>query len=119
VQRTNADNPSVQFRKLLPTLDEQQRWLPFSMPRTARSLCTSASGPLLDQLFNSLLHKLMPAKGPRLVRAQSAQSSGGCGLNKPPKISEAGFIQFQMVKHTAEIGCTPIGPDVAEPETRR
>lgn len=30
------------------------------------------------------------------------------------KISEAGTVQFPMVKHAAEIGWTPIGPDVAK-----
>jgi type I restriction enzyme, R subunit len=35
-------------------------------------------------------------------------------MNKPLKISEAGTVQFPMVKHAAEIGWTPIGPDVAK-----
>jgi type I restriction enzyme R subunit len=35
-------------------------------------------------------------------------------MNKPLKISEAGTVQFPMVKHVAEIGWTPIGPDVAK-----
>lgn len=35
-------------------------------------------------------------------------------MSKPLKISEAGTVQFPMVKHAAEIGWTPIGPDVAK-----
>jgi type I restriction enzyme R subunit len=35
-------------------------------------------------------------------------------MNKPLKISEAGTVQFPMVKHAAEIGWTPIGPEVAK-----
>jgi type I restriction enzyme, R subunit len=35
-------------------------------------------------------------------------------MNKPLKISEAGTVQFPMVKHAAEIGWIPIGPDVAK-----
>ncbi|HLH72048.1 MAG TPA: HsdR family type I site-specific deoxyribonuclease, partial [Chloroflexota bacterium] len=35
-------------------------------------------------------------------------------MNKPLKISEAGTVQFPMVKHAAEIGWTPITPDVAK-----
>ncbi|CUA91213.1 type I site-specific deoxyribonuclease, HsdR family [Chelatococcus sambhunathii] len=35
-------------------------------------------------------------------------------MNKPLKISEAGTVQFPMVKHAAEIGWTPINPDVAK-----
>jgi type I restriction enzyme, R subunit len=35
-------------------------------------------------------------------------------VNKPLKISEAGTVQFPMVKHAAEIGWTPISPEVAK-----
>jgi type I restriction enzyme, R subunit len=35
-------------------------------------------------------------------------------MNKPLKISEAGTVQFPMVKHATEIGWTPIGPEVAK-----
>lgn len=35
-------------------------------------------------------------------------------MSSPLKISEAGTVQFPMVKHAAEIGWTPIGPDVAK-----
>lgn len=35
-------------------------------------------------------------------------------MNKPLKISEAGTVQFPMVKHAAEIGWMPINPDVAK-----
>jgi type I restriction enzyme R subunit len=35
-------------------------------------------------------------------------------MNKPLKISEAGTVQFPMVKHAAEIGWTPINPEVAK-----
>ncbi|MGT2439938.1 type I restriction endonuclease subunit R [Bradyrhizobium betae] len=35
-------------------------------------------------------------------------------MSKPLKISEAGTVQFPMVKHAAEIGWTPISPDVAK-----
>jgi type I restriction enzyme, R subunit len=35
-------------------------------------------------------------------------------MNKPLKISEAGTVQFPMVKHAAEIGWTPITPEVAK-----
>ncbi|MCU4161640.1 HsdR family type I site-specific deoxyribonuclease [Acidiphilium sp. AL] len=35
-------------------------------------------------------------------------------MNKPLKISEAGNVQFPMVKHTVEIGWTPITPEVAK-----
>ena len=35
-------------------------------------------------------------------------------MNKPLKISEAGTVQFPMVKHAAEIGWTPISPEVAK-----
>jgi type I restriction enzyme R subunit len=35
-------------------------------------------------------------------------------MNKPLKISEAGTVQFPMVKHAAEIGWMPISPEVAK-----
>jgi type I restriction enzyme R subunit len=35
-------------------------------------------------------------------------------MNKPLKISEAGTVQFPMVRHAAEIGWTPIGPETAK-----
>lgn len=35
-------------------------------------------------------------------------------MNKPLKISEAGTVQFPMVKHAAEIGWTPITSEVAK-----
>jgi type I restriction enzyme, R subunit len=35
-------------------------------------------------------------------------------MTKHLKISEAGTVQFPMVKHAAEIGWTPISPDVAK-----
>lgn len=35
-------------------------------------------------------------------------------MNKPLKISEAGTVQFPMVKHAVEIGWTPITPEVAK-----
>ena len=35
-------------------------------------------------------------------------------MNKPLKISEAGTVQFPMVKHAAEIGWTPITPEIAK-----
>jgi len=35
-------------------------------------------------------------------------------MTKLLKISEAGTVQFPMVKHAAEIGWTAIGPDVAK-----
>lgn len=34
-------------------------------------------------------------------------------MNKPLKISEAGTVQFPMVRHAAEIGWTTITPDDA------
>ena len=30
------------------------------------------------------------------------------------KIGEAGTVQFPMVKHAAEIGWTPVAPDIAK-----
>ena len=35
-------------------------------------------------------------------------------MSKPLKISEAGTVQFPMVKHAVEIGWTPITPEVAK-----
>jgi type I restriction enzyme R subunit len=35
-------------------------------------------------------------------------------MSKPLKISEAGTVQFPMVKHAAEIGWTPITPEIAK-----
>lgn len=35
-------------------------------------------------------------------------------MSKPLKISEAGTVQFPMVKHATEIGWTPITPEVAK-----
>lgn len=35
-------------------------------------------------------------------------------MNKPLKISESGTVQFPMVKHAAEIGWTPLPPEVAK-----
>jgi type I restriction enzyme R subunit len=35
-------------------------------------------------------------------------------MSAPLKISEAGTVQFPMVKHTAEIGWTPITPEIAK-----
>ncbi len=35
-------------------------------------------------------------------------------MSRPLKISEAGTVQFPMVKYAAEIGWTPVAPDVAK-----
>lgn len=35
-------------------------------------------------------------------------------MSKPLKISEAGTVQFPMVKHAAEIGWAPISPEIAK-----
>src|SRR5262249_11239475 len=55
-----------------------------------------------------------PGRRSGSVRAQYSRCRRGGRMNKPLKISEAGTVQFPMVRHVAEIGWTPIGPEIAK-----
>ena len=72
---------------------------------------------MLDDLFKALLHKLMTGEirvaDLDLSALGQRRDAGGRSMSDL-KISEAGTVQFPMVKHAAEIGWTPIGPEVAK-----
>ena len=100
-------NDDLEQREIVSILDALDRKIDLHKRKRA----------VLEDLFKALLHKLMTGEirvADLDLSALSASSNSRSRRMSDLKISEAGTVQFPMVKHAAEIGWTPLTPEVAK-----